>query len=103
MKEGTTIRRKDRGSPMVSILWSLLNRLLGIHVLAGGEPASLLSTQGVRFNLHSAYASPLQPRLVRPKVIHMEIITHIPPPFRYSLQWHAKISPNFHAAYVTWA
>eukprot|EP00439_Symbiodinium_sp_Y106_P064551 s596_g10.t1 len=38
-------------------------------------------------------------RLLRPKVIHLEIITHIPPPFRFSLQWHSRLSPHWNDVY----
>ena len=31
-------------------------------------------------------------QIVRPKVIQLEIVAHIPPPFRFSLQWHADHS-----------
>ncbi|CAE7657370.1 hypothetical protein AK812_SmicGene23378 [Symbiodinium microadriaticum] len=32
-------------------------------------------------------------RVVRPKVIQLEILAHIPPPFRFSQQWHMDHSP----------
>ncbi|CAE7899879.1 unnamed protein product [Symbiodinium microadriaticum] len=38
-------------------------------------------------------------RVLRPKVIHLEIITHIPPPFRFSLQWHSRLSPHWNDVY----
>ena len=38
-------------------------------------------------------------QILRPKVIHMEIVPHIPPPFRFSLQWHATLSPHWDAMY----
>ncbi|CAE7801937.1 unnamed protein product, partial [Symbiodinium sp. CCMP2456] len=38
-------------------------------------------------------------QVVTPKVIHLEIVFHIPPPFRFSLQWHADVSPKFDAEY----
>ena len=38
-------------------------------------------------------------RLLRPKVIHLEIITHIPPPFRFSLQWHSRLSAHWNDVY----
>ena len=31
--------------------------------------------------------------MVRPKVIQLEILAHIPPPFRFSQQWHMDHSP----------
>eukprot|EP00931_Biecheleriopsis_adriatica_P058182 TRINITY_DN34581_c0_g1_i1.p1 TRINITY_DN34581_c0_g1~~TRINITY_DN34581_c0_g1_i1.p1 ORF type:complete len:271 (+),score=47.17 TRINITY_DN34581_c0_g1_i1:654-1466(+) len=38
-------------------------------------------------------------RLVQPKVLQMELAFHIPPPFRFTLQWHAGRSPEWNQQY----
>ena len=34
-------------------------------------------------------------QIVRPKILQIEVVAHIPPPFRFSLHWHASHSPDW--------
>ncbi|OLP77725.1 hypothetical protein AK812_SmicGene42185 [Symbiodinium microadriaticum] len=38
-------------------------------------------------------------QIVRPKILQVEVVAHIPPPFRFSLHWHASHSPDWDRFY----